>query len=226
MPRISRKQKIAALGTSVAVVAGLGAAFAFVTDPNANNVSVTVPTLAELPAANGLDNTSLHLQPGETSTIYVRVSNTTDQTIVVNGIGAGASVQSPPESDFTPSPGATNPDGYCPAGSLRVAALGGTATGAGADAVTPVDPSDPPTAVAPQIDSAGTTDVAGPAIPSGDSAIYALQVTFDVADYAPTDGLDASVDPNNQLGCLTGDGSGANQTYPVHLGQLYYTMQG
>jgi len=221
MPRISRKQKVAALGTAVAVVGGLGAAYAFVSDPNANNTSVTVPTLAELPSAQGLDNSALHLQPGETSTIYVRVTNTTDQAITVNGIGAGQNEQVPAPSDFTPSPGVTDPTSYCPAGSLKVAAVGVTSTGPDAAVLTPVDPANPPGAIAGQVSDA---DVGTSSIPQGQSAIFALPVTFDVKDFAPTVGLDPSADPNNQIGCLVGDNSGNNQTYPIHLGQLYYTM--
>jgi len=207
MRRISRKQKLAAVATSLAVVAGVGAAYAFVVNPNQNTARVTLATTAQLAYVEPVGD-NLQLQPGETNQIMVRVHNTTDQPIVVNGIAGG-------ENDVVDPPGngqAVAGD-YCPGGSITVPDIGVRQKGATVATLTPLDPSG--------ATWANPSDVSTTEIPSQDSAVFLMAVSFN--DLAPTSGDDAAHDPNNQTGCLVGNGTGSNQSYTIPLGTLYYT---
>jgi hypothetical protein len=210
----TRKAKVVTSGLVAVTLAGTGLAYAFVLNPNANDASATLATTAELPVANTLDNSGLHLQPDQTGTVLVRVTNRTDQSIVVNGIAGGANTAVNPPA----TPGDTLDPAYCPAGSVTIADAGILNNGSGVAALTPVDPT------LASSTWALPSDVGTSSIPSGDTAVFAMQATFDAKDFPPTKGDTASTDPNNQIGFMVGNGGG-NQSYDVTLGQLYYTVQ-
>lgn len=220
----SRRVQIAAVGTTAAVVAGVGIGYAFVINNNHNEANVTLANQSELPYVVNIDDGTPHLQPGASETIYVWVVNPSNQSVQVNAIHGAKS----PLVGSSPDPATTTgaSSDYCPPGSVVVhdatptsPATTLTSVADGNVTTPPTPPANPANSNAPFVDAGPGVDT----IPAGGAAIFAMSATFDTASFpVSTPSVDPSMDPNNQTGCTT-PAFGGNLDELIQIGNLDYT---